>query len=76
LKLRQIIYFQKTGLSPASAKLAVKYRPGRWNTGHLATLLAVDAVWKFFSSCVEKYQKCKFRIFMFRFHPSSGVAAI
>jgi len=22
---------------PASAKLAVKYRPGRWNTGHLAT---------------------------------------
>jgi len=23
---------------PASAKLAVKYRPGRWNTSHLATL--------------------------------------
>ena len=29
--------FQNTGLLPASAKLAVKYRPGRWNTGHLAT---------------------------------------
>ena len=24
---------------PASAKLAAKYQPGRWNTGHLATLL-------------------------------------
>jgi len=24
---------------PASAKLGVKYRPGRWNTGRLATLL-------------------------------------
>jgi len=23
---------------PASAKVAVKYRPGRWNTGHLTTL--------------------------------------
>jgi len=23
---------------PAFAKLAVKYRPGRWNTSHLATL--------------------------------------
>jgi len=31
--------FQNTGLSPASDKLAVKYRPGRWNTGHLTTLL-------------------------------------
>jgi len=30
--------FQNTGLLPTSAKLAVKYRPGRWNTGHLATL--------------------------------------
>jgi len=31
--------FQNTGFLPASAKLAVKYRPGRWNTGHLATHL-------------------------------------
>jgi len=31
--------FQNTGILPATAKLAVKYRPGRWNTGHLATLL-------------------------------------
>jgi len=23
---------------PASAKLTVKYRQGRWNTGHLTTL--------------------------------------
>jgi len=30
--------FQNTGLLPASPKLAVKYRPGRWNTGHLTTL--------------------------------------
>jgi len=30
--------FQNTGLLQASAKLAVKYWPGRWNTGHLATL--------------------------------------
>jgi len=29
--------FRNTGLLPASANLAVKYRPGRWNTGHLAT---------------------------------------
>jgi len=35
--------FQNTGLLPASAKLAVKYRPGRWNTGHLATLMAQQA---------------------------------
>jgi len=27
--------FQNTGLLPASAKLAVKYRQGRWNAGHL-----------------------------------------
>ena len=53
LKLRQIIYFRNTGfeywfskcrLLPAFAKLAVKYQPGRWNTGHLATLL-VAARW-------------------------------
>jgi len=31
--------FQNTGLSLASAKLAVKYQPGRWNTCHLATLV-------------------------------------
>jgi len=31
--------FQNTGLLPA-AKLAAKYRPGRWNTGLLATLKA------------------------------------
>jgi len=31
--------FQNTGLSLASTKLAVKYMPGRWNIGHLATLL-------------------------------------
>jgi len=31
--------FQNTGILPASPKTAVKYRPGRWNTGHLATLL-------------------------------------
>jgi len=30
--------FQNTGLLPAPAKLAVKYRPGRWNADHLATL--------------------------------------
>jgi len=24
---------------PASAKLEVKHRPGRWNIGHLATLV-------------------------------------
>jgi len=39
LKLRQITYFQNTGILPATAKLAVKYRPGRLNTGHLATLV-------------------------------------
>jgi len=27
--------FQNTGFLPASAKFTVKYRPGRWNTGHL-----------------------------------------
>jgi len=32
--------FQNTGFLPAFAKLAIKYRPSRWNTGHLATLLA------------------------------------
>jgi len=32
LKLRQIIYFQKTGFLPAFPKTAVKYWPGRWNT--------------------------------------------
>jgi len=46
-ELQRIIYFQNTGfkdwfpntgLLPASAKLAVKYRPDRWNTGHLTTL--------------------------------------
>jgi len=44
--LLQCIYFQNTsgtdlqntGFLPGSARLAVKYRPGRWNTGHLATL--------------------------------------
>jgi len=36
--------FQNTGFLPASAKLAVKYRPGRWNTGRLATLLW-DWIW-------------------------------
>jgi len=30
--------FQNTDLLPASAKLAVKYRPGRRNIGHLTTL--------------------------------------
>jgi len=30
--------FQNTGLLTASAKLAVKYRQGRWNTGHRTTL--------------------------------------
>jgi len=30
---------KNTGLMPTTAKFAVKYRPGRWNTGHLATLL-------------------------------------
>jgi len=29
---------QNSGFLPAFAKLAVKYRPGRLNTGHLATL--------------------------------------
>jgi len=33
--------FQNTGLLPASTKLAVKCRPGRWKTGHLTTLLPV-----------------------------------
>jgi len=33
--------FQNAGLLPASAKLAVKYRPSRWNTGHLAALAAM-----------------------------------
>jgi len=31
--------FQNTNFLPASPKTAVKYRPGRQNTGHLATLL-------------------------------------
>jgi len=39
LKLGQIIYLKKTGFLPASPKTAVKYWPGRLNTGHLATLL-------------------------------------
>ena len=30
--------FKNTGLLPATAKFAVKYWTGRWNTGHLATL--------------------------------------
>jgi len=30
--------FHNTGFSRASIKLAVKYWPGWWNTGHLATL--------------------------------------
>jgi len=30
--------FQNTGLLPASAKLAVKYRLGLFNTGHPTTL--------------------------------------
>jgi len=30
--------FQNTVFLPSSAKLTVKYQPGRWNTGHLATL--------------------------------------
>jgi len=30
--------FENTGFLPASPKTAVKYRPSRWNTGHLATL--------------------------------------
>jgi len=34
--------FHNTGLLPASAKLAVKYCPGRWNTGHLATLVVLE----------------------------------
>jgi len=34
--------FQNTGFLPVSAKLAVKYRPGRCNTGHLATLYLAD----------------------------------
>jgi len=47
VQLLQIIYFQNTsfrhrlkknGFLPAFAKLAIKYRPGRRNTGHLATL--------------------------------------
>ena len=45
-KLRQIIFtltasdtdFPNTGLLPASDKLAIKYRQGRWNTRHLTTL--------------------------------------
>jgi len=32
--------FKITGLLPAAAKFAVKYRLSRWNTGHLAILLA------------------------------------
>jgi len=41
LKLRQIILFSQYRLQtlifkiPAFAKLAVKYRQCRWNTGHL-----------------------------------------
>jgi len=31
--------FQNTGFLPAFTKLAVKYRPGRWNTGRLASLV-------------------------------------
>jgi len=44
LKLGQIILFSQYRLQtpiveiPAVAKLAVKYRQGRWNTGHLTTL--------------------------------------
>jgi len=54
LKLRQIVFlkipasdtdFQNTGLLPAFAKLAVKYRSGRWNTGHLATLI-INLSWR------------------------------
>ena len=29
--------WKNTGLLPATAKFSAKYRPGRWNTGHLAT---------------------------------------
>jgi len=41
--LDHCIDFQNIGVSPASAKLTVKYRPGRWNTGHLATLLWLES---------------------------------
>jgi len=34
-RLRSDTDFQNTGLLPASAKLAVKYGQGRWNSGHL-----------------------------------------
>ena len=37
-------YFQNTCFLPASAKLAVKYRPGQWNTGHLAALTCRDPI--------------------------------
>jgi len=39
----QSLIFKITVL-PAFAKLAVKYWPGRWDTGHLATLRPCDAV--------------------------------
>jgi len=35
--------FQNTGLLPASAKLAVKYRSGRWNTGQAGE---IPAIWQ------------------------------
>jgi len=31
-------FILNTGFLPDSSKFAVKYRPGRWNTGHMATL--------------------------------------
>jgi len=37
-RLQALIFKIPAFNSPAYANLAVKYRPGRWNTGHLVTL--------------------------------------
>jgi len=42
--------FQNTGFLPASAKLTVNYRPGRWNTSHLPTLAATRSRMKMYIS--------------------------
>jgi len=46
---------------PASAKLAVRYRPGRWSTGHLATLTGKTFKWRD-AAVVEVLFQCSYKL--------------
>ena len=56
--------FQNTGFLPASTKLSVKYRPGRWHTGHLATLSLI-LFQKLALSLLEKKYLFKSKLVLF-----------